>query len=110
FTDFFEKFKKDSVYQIRHTEFPLFYVYSDEDFPLDDMQGMINLSEYRYNDFRKDTLEYKGKKYPNEVITQRSKDSVHYYQSGINSYVDLRYHFAFKDGCWYLVRFDDMTD
>ena len=110
FALFIQKFENDTVFQLRHTEFPLFYTYSDEDFPLDFMEGYIDREEYDVVNFSKDSLIYHGKKYASELYTERAKDSVHYYQAGKGSYVNLRYHFAFKEGCWYLVQFDDMTD
>jgi len=110
FTAFIDKFEKDSVLQLRHVEFPLFYTYSDEDFPLDFMERYIDKDEYKLAHFDKDSLTYKGKKYASELHIARDRDSVHYYQIGKNSYVDLRHHFVFKEGCWYLVQFDDMTD
>ncbi|WP_297334320.1 hypothetical protein [Flavobacterium sp.] len=117
FTVFFEKFKKDSVFQYRHIRFPIDFVYSDEDFPLDNMYSTIEREEYTFNDFNDSILIYRGKKYRYEFLISQSKDSAHIhhralyeYHPPLKHYISLDYHFAFDEGCWYLVRFEDMTD
>lgn len=103
FDAFFKKFASDSVFQKKHMDFPVMAYYSDEDFPLDLMERMVDEENYTFTDFRNERNAYK-------ISLEKTKDSAFYWQKGINSGHNITYKFAYQDDCWKLVEIRDMTD
>jgi Domain of unknown function (DUF4348) len=111
FDTFFERFASDSVFQVKHVNFPITEYYSDEDFPLDIMERVtFEEEDYAFIDLSKDKVADKREKDPYRIEIEKQNDSIFYRQHGINNYINVTYKFARKDNCWWLVEIQDMTD
>jgi hypothetical protein len=103
FDTFFKKFASNSDFQKAHMDFPVMEYYSDEDLPLDIMQGQIAEEEYTFTDFTHDKELY-------DISIDKKPDTVYYVRTWRESHGAMTYKFARKNNCWTLVEFHDITD
>ena len=103
FNIFFEKFQKDSAFQIRHVKFPYMYYYSDEDFPLDMMESAVWKEDFETIDFKSDTNSQFTINFINKI------DSVSCIKQNKSKSI-IEYKFVIINHCWFLVEVIDNTD
>lgn len=104
FNNFFERFASDSLFQKKHIDFPIMHYYSDEDFPLDLMETMIDEQDYTFTDFTDDQNQYDisiEKKKDSAIYTRKTRDRHH---------LPMIYKFVQVNDCWKLVEISDLTD
>ncbi|MDR6969018.1 hypothetical protein J2X31_003044 [Flavobacterium arsenatis] len=107
FDSFFEKFATDSLFQKKHVDFPIMKYYSDEDFPLDMMENMIDEESFEAIYFQHNTRRTND---TYEIIIKKETDSVSCYKRGINNPINIEYIFTCKKNSWFLVKIVDNTD
>jgi len=110
FDVFFKKFAADSVFQNKHTKFPLKSIlyYSGENPEF--VTHYLASKDCRYYDFRKDKDGYKLKDSPYKVVIETEGDSIFYHWRGIGCGINYEFKFALTDGCWYMVEMGDYSD
>jgi len=110
FKVFIEKFKKDSIFQKQHIEFPLDEYYSDEDFPLDIMERSIDEEHFTFIDFENELpIELRNKNLYDIHINQ-GNDTIFYQMFGKNNSIDVTYTFKCDQKTYKLVKIEDLTD
>lgn len=107
---FFDKFKSDSVFQKQHIAFPYFFYYSDEDFPLDKMERLVEEDEQEFIDFSKPMNTYPHKESPFTMKIVIQKDSAFCMKQSMLNHTTIQYTFTKNTGCWNLVEIEDNTD
>jgi hypothetical protein len=105
FDKFLIKFSNDSIFQVSRVEFPLKYVFLDDDtFETD--SSMINKVDYRFNRFHYTLLEC-SEAYPvfydNFKRELRDTGERVFRWKGFTG-MDERYYFKRKNNKWFLVR------
>ncbi|WP_291727797.1 DUF4348 domain-containing protein [Bernardetia sp.] len=105
FDTFFQKYRTDSVFQLKHTKFPLksFYIDETEDTSI----NFISEKKWQFNDFKDDkTSEYDQYEFVKNPI---SSDVVHYEMEGIDNGISVIYKFEFDGQEWSLIEIEDAS-
>lgn len=103
FEFFLERFSSDSVYQIDHVNFPLFYEYLNDLYEVE--SRAISKSNYMLLNFRDDHLARKREADAYEIkVLKLSKEKVTYIRSGIDNGMLIEFHFELHNGEWYLFK------
>jgi hypothetical protein len=107
FTDFFDKFSKDSIFQKKRVLFPL--KYTSEEIEEGLVHETIDESKWYYIDFNKDKFanSLSEDAYSFEII--KKKDKVEYIRKGIDNGINVIFVFKLKDGRWYLTSVSDLS-
>ena len=110
FESFFDTFSSDSIFQKNRVKYPLKELYADDLESSKMKVNLINISNYRYQDFTvdKNAMNNEYGKYTIE-IDKKSESSVHYKHLGYDNGISITYKFNLIEGCWYLVEIEDMS-
>ena len=106
FDEFFEKFGKDSLYQIDHIKFPIKYSFLSEDYQ-NVIDSILNKKDYHYINFDSDKKAMQSETGKYTVEKEKTKNKILYKQIGYDNGIYMTFEFQIINGCWYLVRISD---
>jgi hypothetical protein len=109
FEAFFDRFSKDSVFQISRVEFPISYYAVDiED---NKEEYVYNKAEFWYTDFTEDSEAITRDVDAYKPVLEKGESKTLYTRKGIDNGIWIEYHFETNDkGEWYLVKIIDNSN
>jgi hypothetical protein len=108
FDVFFEKFKRDSVFQKKHVKFPLKNTFLNSEGMYEVVREDITLEKYHFLDFTKDK---ESEREPGgfKVYLKSEKDTMFYSYRGVDNGINGDIKFVFINDCWCLVAIEDSS-
>ncbi|MDO4779385.1 MAG: DUF4348 domain-containing protein [Tissierellia bacterium] len=108
FTIFFNRFKKDSLFQFKRcSEIITIYEYDDFD---NLVRNFKSKKDIKFIDFTKDSISYNLEENAYKVEITQTKDSVDYHLWGIDNGIDVSFIFKKRDSIWILSSIYDFSN
>ncbi|AXG73996.1 hypothetical protein DVK85_06960 [Flavobacterium arcticum] len=109
FKTFFEKYAQDSIFQKKHTRFPLKYSFMDFNgfgnrFMREENFTSINYKDYKSEAKKIDSLSPKCK-----IVIKKKKDTIFYKYIGIENGINVNHTFVSDTSSWYLIEIKDLS-